>query len=363
MLHQANTISFNNQFHPQRFYNNNPIPNNLNNQNQQKLMGHVNNNSMNYNSNPNMHNPNNYNNYNLNQLAGNMNNLNLHDNLGNNETFRGTGNISKKGYSANNLVEKLKKKDSNNNMVYAQQQENYNMQMCFNNNIDSFVYDGNNNNQNNLNYNQGNQINNNDNNFNFQNQFENNNNNNNLNRGKNLMQKKHMANANMHENFNENGINMNFNNNTGNNHNKNSIQKKNSLNKNNNAGNNMTSKNSGNSQNSRDNINSSFTSASSQVNSQFEILDDENFDNFIERVGENLKYLIKNQKGSRSMQKFLDKIYPEHVNLLLARISGDLKEVMMDPYGNYFIQKLIQCSSSNQRMTILNTVNLIVLLI
>jgi len=56
------------------------------------------------------------------------------------------------------------------------------------------------------------------------------------------------------------------------------------------------------------------------------------------------------------MQKFLDKIYPEHVNRLLNIISSDLKEIMMDPYGNYFIQKLIQCSSSNQRMTILNTV-------
>ena len=87
-------------------------------------------------------------------------------------------------------------------------------------------------------------------------------------------------------------------------------------------------------------------------------MDDENFDHFLDRVGENLKFLIKNQKGSRSMQKFLDKIYPEHVNLLLNRISSDLKEIMTDPYGNYFIQKLIQCSSSNQRMIILNIVKI-----
>lgn len=63
------------------------------------------------------------------------------------------------------------------------------------------------------------------------------------------------------------------------------------------------------------------------------------------------------------MQKFLDKIYPEHVNLLLNRISSDLKEIMTDPYGNYFIQKLIQCSSSNQRMTILNIVKIKIILI
>jgi hypothetical protein len=74
------------------------------------------------------------------------------------------------------------------------------------------------------------------------------------------------------------------------------------------------------------------------------------------RIGENLKYLIKNQKGSRSMQSFLDKIYPEHVNILLNTISTSLKDIMMDPYGNYFIQKLIQCSSLNQRNIIFDTV-------
>jgi hypothetical protein len=346
MLHQANTISFSNQFHQQRFYNNNAIGNNINNPNQPKLSGNSNNVNMIYNNSLNMHNPNNFNNFNINQLANNMNNLNLQENLSNNETFSGVTNIPKKGFSANNLIEKSKQKEinSNKNMIYPQQQqENYNMQMCFNNNnnnIDSFAFENNNNNYNNISYNKNNQII--KENFTYQNQFDN------CNRGgKNLLTKKLIGNSNMHDGFNEGNLSMNFRNN------KNSIQKKNSLNNKNNSENNSNSKNI----NNRDNINSSFTSsASSQVNSQFEILDDENFDNFIDRVGESLKYLIKNQKGSRSIQKFLDKIYPEHVNLLLARISGDLKEIMMDPYGNYFIQKLIQCSSSNQRMTILNTV-------
>jgi len=118
----------------------------------------------------------------------------------------------------------------------------------------------------------------------------------------------------------------------------------------------------------KDNINKSITekinaldpnNQNQDLNAQFEIHEDENFENYITRIGENLKYLIKNQKGSRSMQNFLDKIYPEHVNILLDHISSSLKEIMMDPYGNYFIQKLIQSSSLNQRNIIFNTVKLI----
>jgi len=325
-----------------------------------------------------------------------MNNLNIQENLVNNENFRSIPNIPKKGFSANNLMGKSNPTDAfnninnlNNNLIYSQQHENNNnMHKFFTNNnnfnIDSFVFEGNKNNPINKisGYSQGNQINNinktnntnsddTNNSFNTytnenqnQNQFENNSKI--KAKGGVTMPKKLIgagAGRNMLENsFNESSININFN--SGNN-NKNGIQKKNSLNLNKNSGtnnNNLGNKNSANNLiNNRegDIINSSFTSVSSQKNSLYEILDDENFDNFIERVGENLKYLIKNQKGSRSMQKFLDKIYPEHVNLLLAKISVDLKEIMMDPYGNYFIQNLIQCSSSNQRMTILNTVIII----
>lgn len=89
---------------------------------------------------------------------------------------------------------------------------------------------------------------------------------------------------------------------------------------------------------------------------QYEIKDGESFESFIIRIGRNLKNLIKDQKGSRSMQNFLDKIYPEHVNILLNQIKSDMKEIMMDPYGNYFIQKLIQCSSLNQRNLIFDIV-------
>ena len=69
--------------------------------------------------------------------------------------------------------------------------------------------------------------------------------------------------------------------------------------------------------NYKDNINKSITekinaldpnNQNQDLNAQFEIHENENFENYITRIGENLKYLIKNQKGSRSMQNFLDKI-------------------------------------------------------
>lgn len=276
------------------------------------------------------------------QLTKTMTNLNIQES----ENCKGIPNIPKKGFSSNNIIEKSKPlqdgniMNNNKNMIF-QSQDNYNHlnKMLFNNNIDSFIFE--NNNPNNINFNQNNNSINSDV-FNFQQiQFEMNNNNKNINRSGNMINpKKHMSPLKMMDNYNEGFINIKNNNNI-----KNSKLKKNISLKNNNP------------KNSVNNVNSSFTStASSQLNSQYEILDDENFDSFIERVGENLKHLIKNQKGSRSMQKFLDKIYPEHVNRLLNIISSDLKEIMMDPYGNYFIQKLIQCSSSNQRMTILNTV-------
>lgn len=83
---------------------------------------------------------------------------------------------------------------------------------------------------------------------------------------------------------------------------------------------------------------------------------EEEFDTFIEKIGNNLIPFIKTQKGSRYMQKFLNKLQPEKISKLLFGLSKDLKEVMIDNYGNYFMQKLTQCCSSNQRMFVLQSV-------
>ncbi len=84
---------------------------------------------------------------------------------------------------------------------------------------------------------------------------------------------------------------------------------------------------------------------------------DEDFDEFLVKIGNNLIPFIKTQKGSRYMQKFLNKLAPEKVDKLLFSLAKDFKEVMVDNYGNYFMQKLTQCCSSNQRMFVLQNVS------
>jgi hypothetical protein len=84
---------------------------------------------------------------------------------------------------------------------------------------------------------------------------------------------------------------------------------------------------------------------------------EEEFDTFMEKIGNSLIPFIKTQKGSRYMQKFLNKLQPEKINKLLYGLSKDFREVMVDNYGNYFMQKLTQCCSSNQRMFVLQSVS------
>jgi RNA binding exosome subunit len=84
--------------------------------------------------------------------------------------------------------------------------------------------------------------------------------------------------------------------------------------------------------------------------------EEEDFLKFLEKIGDNLVSFIKTQRGSRFMQKFLNKIPPEHISLLLSKMQKDFREIMIDSYGNYFFQKLAQCCSSTQRMYILESV-------
>jgi hypothetical protein len=78
-----------------------------------------------------------------------------------------------------------------------------------------------------------------------------------------------------------------------------------------------------------------------------ELLDDLNFD---------FPEYIKTQKGSRILQKELNTISPENLELLLERLCPDLTYIMVDTYGNYFSQRLIQCCSPQQRLQILKAV-------
>jgi hypothetical protein len=68
----------------------------------------------------------------------------------------------------------------------------------------------------------------------------------------------------------------------------------------------------------------------------------------------------RSQKGSRNLQKLLNKIQPEELDFILEKIKDHFADLMVDTYGNYFSQKLIQCCSSEQRMFILNHVNILI---
>ena len=65
---------------------------------------------------------------------------------------------------------------------------------------------------------------------------------------------------------------------------------------------------------------------------------------------------IRTQKGSRNMQKLLNKITPDQLDIILREIGDALPELMVDPYSNYFCQKLAQCCSSEQRIFFLKKV-------
>jgi hypothetical protein len=77
---------------------------------------------------------------------------------------------------------------------------------------------------------------------------------------------------------------------------------------------------------------------------------------FLDNFQGDMNEYICNQKGSRVMQKFLNKITPENLNMLIFRIGKNISRLMIDLYGNYFCQKLIQSCSAEQRICVLNFV-------
>jgi len=65
---------------------------------------------------------------------------------------------------------------------------------------------------------------------------------------------------------------------------------------------------------------------------------------------------IKNQKGSRILQKELNTISPDNLELLLQKLCPNMTNIMIDTYGNYFSQRLIQSCSPQQRLEILKAI-------
>ena len=56
---------------------------------------------------------------------------------------------------------------------------------------------------------------------------------------------------------------------------------------------------------------------------------------------ENLKLMLKDQKGSKFIQKKIDEKSSEFLNKLYEQIKNNLFDIITDQYGNYVIQKLV----------------------
>jgi len=65
----------------------------------------------------------------------------------------------------------------------------------------------------------------------------------------------------------------------------------------------------------------------------------------------------KNQQGSKYLQRVLAKASPDILDFIVVEVGDNLHELMVDSYGNYFCQKLLQSSSSKQRLYLLEKIS------
>ncbi|KAM7516810.1 hypothetical protein LguiA_006393 [Lonicera macranthoides] len=63
-------------------------------------------------------------------------------------------------------------------------------------------------------------------------------------------------------------------------------------------------------------------------------------------------FLAKDQQGCRFLQKIFDEGSSQDVQIIFNEIIDHIVELMMDPFGNYLIQKLLDVGSEEQRMLI-----------
>lgn len=66
--------------------------------------------------------------------------------------------------------------------------------------------------------------------------------------------------------------------------------------------------------------------------------------------------IAKDQHGCRFLQKQFDEGGPGEVEKIFREIIGHVVELMTDPFGNYLIQKLLECCNQEQRQAVLDRV-------
>jgi hypothetical protein len=81
-----------------------------------------------------------------------------------------------------------------------------------------------------------------------------------------------------------------------------------------------------------------------------------NLDELLVDIDVPLYEYARTQKGSRNLQKLLNKAEPEYIEKILNMVVNHLPIIMINTYGNYFSQKLVQCCTADQRVLILKSV-------
>ena len=62
-----------------------------------------------------------------------------------------------------------------------------------------------------------------------------------------------------------------------------------------------------------------------------------------------IKEMSRDHNGCRTLQQCLDEYTEKGVSMIYEEVGGELTELMMDSFGNYLFQKLVEVSSDEQR--------------
>ncbi|KAH7518065.1 hypothetical protein FEM48_Zijuj09G0131000 [Ziziphus jujuba var. spinosa] len=76
----------------------------------------------------------------------------------------------------------------------------------------------------------------------------------------------------------------------------------------------------------------------------------------LEQVRGRMFYVAKDQEGCRFLQTRLVKDKPEEINMIFSEVKDNLHDLMVQQFGNYLIQKLIEVVNANQLSEILVSV-------
>ena len=82
-----------------------------------------------------------------------------------------------------------------------------------------------------------------------------------------------------------------------------------------------------------------------------------NIKDLLDMDNQSLYNYIITQKGSRDVQIVLKKVKENEVGLLISKLKNHLSLIIIDKYGNYFVQKLIQICLPSQRIQLLESLN------